>query len=164
MTAAPSWRRAADPWLGLGARVVLGLVFVAAGTLKAAAPAEEFALVIESYGLVSSRDLILILATFMPWLEVVFGYALAFGFLTRLSAVVIGGMCVSFAFALLFTILKGIRLPDCGCFGFGARMTQEGELALNGLWAACAVQAFRQGARRLSLDNWCGAADPARRT
>jgi uncharacterized membrane protein YphA (DoxX/SURF4 family) len=164
VSAAPSRWRAADPWLGLAARVILGLVFVAAGTLKAAAPAEEFALVIESYGLVSSRDLILILATFMPWLEVVFGYTLAFGFLTRLSAAVIGGMVASFAFAILFTILKGIHLPDCGCFGFGLRLTQHQELAMNGLWAACAVQAFRRGSRRLSLDNWCGAADPARRT
>ncbi|OGS41024.1 MAG: hypothetical protein A3J82_08160 [Elusimicrobia bacterium RIFOXYA2_FULL_69_6] len=157
-------RPAADAWLGLAARVVLGLVFVAAGTLKAAAPAEEFALVIETYGLVTSRDLILVMAAFLPWLEVVFGYALVFGFLTRLSAAVIGGMSVSFAFALLFTILKGIRLPDCGCFGFGMQMTQHGELAMNGLWAACAVQAFRRGSARLSLDAWCGADGPTGRT
>ena len=104
-------RPAADAWLGLAARVVLGLVFVAAGTLQAAAPAEEFALVIETYGLVTSRDLILVMAAFLPWLEVVFGYALVFGFLTRLSAAVIGGMSVSFAFARTISGISSGSMP-----------------------------------------------------
>ena len=47
-------------------RQALGLVFIASGTLKAAAPPEEFALVIESYGLLSSRDLIMIASAFLP--------------------------------------------------------------------------------------------------
>ncbi|MBI5239595.1 MAG: DoxX family protein [Elusimicrobia bacterium] len=153
-----------DSWLGLTARVLLGLVFVASGTLKAAAPAEEFALVIESYGLVSSRDLILVMSAFLPWLEVVFGYALLFGFLTRLSAAAIGGMVASFATAILYTILKGIRLPNCGCFGFGFTPTPHQELAMNGLYAVCAVQALRRGAGRLSLDAWCKTGGPTGRT
>ena len=162
--AVPSGWQAVDPWLGLAARLLVGLVFVVSGTLKAAAPVEEFALVIENYGLVTSRDLILILAAFLPWLEVIFGFALLFGFLNRAAAAAIGGMVLVFATAILYTKVKGIRLPNCGCFGFGFHLTLSQELALNGLWAACAVQAFRSGAERLSLDNWCRADDPSGRT
>ncbi|MDD5628572.1 MAG: DoxX family membrane protein [Elusimicrobia bacterium] len=157
--AEPSGWQAVDPWLGLSARVILALVFIISGTLKAAAPAEEFALVIENYGLLTSRDLIMIAAAFLPWFEVVFGFALLFGFLTRAAAAAIGGMVLVFAAAISYTLLKDIRLPNCGCFGFGFHPTPSQELALNAAWAACAVQAFRQGARRLSLDNWCRAAD-----
>ena len=159
MRTAPSVWQAVDPWLGLAARLLVGLVFVFSGTLKAAAPVEEFALVIENYGLVTSRDLILILAAFLPWLEVIFGFALLFGFLTRAAAAAIGGMILAFATAILYTKLKDIRLPNCGCFGFGFHPTPSQELALNGLWAACAVQAFRRGAERLSLDVWCRSSD-----
>jgi uncharacterized membrane protein YphA (DoxX/SURF4 family) len=148
-----------DPWLGLAARILIGLVFVISGTLKAAAPVEEFALVIENYGLVSSHDLILTLAAFLPWLEVIFGFALLFGFLTRAAAAAVGGMVLSFITAILHTKINHIVLPNCGCFGFGFHPTPSQELALNGLWAACAVQAFRQGADRLSLDNWCHGGD-----
>ena len=153
-----------DPWLGLTTRVLLALVFIISGTLKAAAPVEEFALVIENYRLVTSRDLILIVAAFLPWLEVVFGFALLFGFMTRAAAAAIGSMVLAFAGAILYTKLKDIRLPNCGCFGFGFHPTPSQELAMNGLWAACAVQAFRQGAEILSLDNWCRAGDPSGRT
>jgi uncharacterized membrane protein YphA (DoxX/SURF4 family) len=147
--------QAVDPWLGLAARVLVGLIFVFAGTLKAAAPAEEFALIIENYGLITSRDLILTMAAFLPWFEVIFGFALVFGFLTRAAAAAIGGMVLAFAGAILYTKVYHIRLPNCGCFGFGFHPSPSQELALNGLWAACAVQAFRRGGERLSLDNWC---------
>jgi uncharacterized membrane protein YphA (DoxX/SURF4 family) len=157
--AAPSGWRSCDPWLGFSARLLVGLVFVAAGTLKAAAPVEEFALVIENYGLVTSRDLILILAAFLPWLEVIFGFALLFGFLTRAAAAAIGGMALAFAGALFYTVIQGIRLPNCGCFGFGWHFTPTQELAFNGLWAVCAFQAYRRGAERLSLDAWCRCGD-----
>ena len=146
--------RAVDPWLGLSARLLVGLVFVISGTLKAAAP-EEFAFVIKNYGLVTSPELILDISTFLPWLEVLFGFALLFGFLTRAAAAAVGGMVLAFASAIILTKLKGIRLANCGCFGFGFHPTPSQELALNGLWAACAFQAFRQGAGRFSLDDWC---------
>jgi uncharacterized membrane protein YphA (DoxX/SURF4 family) len=155
MNPSPSGWKAADPWLGLFARVAIGLVFVIAGTLKAAAPVEEFALVIENYGVLSSRDLILGMATFLPWFEVIIGFALLFGFLTRAAAAALGAMSMAFAMAILYTIIKDIRLPNCGCFGFGFHLSPAQELGLNILWLACAAQAFRRGAQRLSLDNWC---------
>ena len=159
MSASASGWQSCDPWLGLAARLLVGLVFVVSGTLKAAAPPEEFAFVIENYGLVTSRDLILILAKFLPWIEVIFGFALLFGFLTRAAAAAIGGMVLVFAAAILYTKLNHILLPNCGCFGFGFHLTLSQELAFNGLWAVCAVQAFRSGAQRLSLDAWCRSGD-----
>jgi uncharacterized membrane protein YphA (DoxX/SURF4 family) len=153
------WPALCDPWLGLAARILVGLVFVFAGTLKAAGPIEDFAFVIENYGLITSRDLILTMAAFLPWFEVIFGFALLFGFLTRAAASAIGGMVLAFAGAILYTKFNHIRLPNCGCFGFGLHPSPSQELALNGLWAACAVQAFRCGGERLSLDAWCRSDD-----
>ena len=149
-----------DPWLGIAARIILGLVFVVSGTLKAAAPAEEFAWVIENYHLVASHDLILIMATFLPWLEVVCGFALVFGFLTRASAAVVGGMALTFAAAIIATKIKGIKLANCGCFGFGWHPSPNQELGNNALWFLCAFQAWRRGRERLSLDNWCDSGYP----
>ena len=44
ISAAPSLWPAVAPWLGLAARVLVGLVFVISGTLKAAAPVEALGL------------------------------------------------------------------------------------------------------------------------
>ncbi|MDD5656861.1 MAG: DoxX family membrane protein [Elusimicrobia bacterium] len=144
-------------WAGLLARLVLGLVFVASGTMKASAPAEEFALVIEYYRLVPSADLILIIAAFLPWFELLTGYALILGFLVRPAALAAGAMNLVFILAILSTKARGLELPNCGCFGWGLHPTPNQTLALDFFLAAAAVQAFRKGAVRLSLDNWRGA-------
>ena len=47
-------RRTAPPALGLAARLIVGGVLVYAGAVKAAGPAEEFALVIGAYQVLPS--------------------------------------------------------------------------------------------------------------
>jgi len=148
------WPALADPWLGLAARVLVGLVFIVSGALKAAAPAEEFALVIESYDLVRSADLILVMATFLPWLEVIAGFALVFGYLARPAAAAAGGMLLAFVAAILSTKFRGLELPNCGCFGWGFHPSPSQALVMDALLSAAAAQAFRRGAELLSLDNW----------
>jgi uncharacterized membrane protein YphA (DoxX/SURF4 family) len=143
------------PWLGFSARVLLGLLFVVSGTLKASSAPEEFALVIDSYGLVPSADVVLLLATFLPWVEVILGFALLFGFQTRLASATLGTMLLGFFAAILSTKLRGIELPNCGCFGFGFHPTPNQEMGFNVFWCALAIQAYRAGSERLSLDNWC---------
>jgi len=159
---APSAWRAADPWLGLAARVAVGLVFVVSGTFKAAAPAEEFALVIQAFQVVPSADFIQGLATFLPWVEVLLGFALVLGWRTRAAAAAIGGLILVFVGVILSTKVRGIDLPNCGCFGFGFHPSPTQELGLNALWSVCVTQAWRRGADRLSLDGWCLSAEDRR--
>ncbi len=145
----------ADSSLGLAARLIIGLVFIVSGTLKAAAPPEEFALVIEYYRIIPSPEAILFLATFLPWLEVIIGFSLVFGFFTRQAAAAAGAMLLTFIAAIFSTKLRGLELPNCGCFGFRFHPTPSQALVLDTLLIATALQAWRRGAERLSLDLWC---------
>jgi len=147
--------KGAGAWLGLAARMAIGLVFVVSGTFKAAAPAEEFALVIDYYRLIGSQDLILVLSTFLPWIEVVVGFALIFGFVTRAAAIAAGGMFLAFIIAVISTKARGIELPNCGCFGFGWHPSATQTLIMDSLLSLASIQVFRQGERIWSLDNWC---------
>ncbi len=144
-----------DSSLGLAARILVGLVFVASGTLKAAAAPEEFALVIEYYRIIPSTEVILFVAAFLPWLEVIIGYALIFGFLTRPAATAAGAMLLGFIAAIGSTKLRGLELPNCGCFGFGFHPTPSHALMLDTLLIIVTLQAWRRGERLLSLDLWC---------
>ncbi len=143
----------APPWLGLASRVALGSVLVLAGTLKAGSPAEEFAVVIESYRIVP-QDMALTLAAFLPWAELLAGYSLILGYLTRQAALASGALLAGFIAALLSARLRGIELPHCGCFGAGWHPSPDLTLLMDLGLAALAALSFRSGARRLSLDNW----------
>lgn len=158
MSAAPARLPAPGPsdWLAFAARLAVALVLIAAGAAKAAAPPEEFAYVIEQYRLFGP-DVSLTLAAFMPWIELLVGYALALGWLTRPASAAAAGMFASFLFALGSTKLRGIELPSCGCFGASWHIPPEATLALDFLLLFCCLAAFARGRERLSLDNW---ADP----
>ena len=146
---------ALDEWSGLAARILIGLVLVVSGTLKAAAPPEEFAVVISSYQLVPFPSLVMLLAVVLPWLEVFIGFSLVFGFLTRWACVGAGGMFLMFIGALLSVKLRHFELPNCGCFGWGFHPTQKQALIFDACLVAATLQAWRRGARKFSLDVWC---------
>ena len=110
-------------WSGLAGRFAVGLVLVISGSMKAAAPRKEFSIVIEGYQLLRSQDLILMLATFMPWAEVVLGFALIFGYLTRAAAASAERAAARLHRSLLSAKARGLYLPNCGCFGAGFHPT-----------------------------------------
>ncbi|NNN05992.1 MAG: DoxX family membrane protein, partial [Elusimicrobia bacterium] len=83
----------------LAARLAVGAVLVYAGAAKASAPAEEFANVIVSYGLVGP-DLALPLAAFLPWIELAVGWALVLGVGARAASAAAAAMFAMFVFAL----------------------------------------------------------------
>ena len=150
-----SWLKDPPAWAGLAARVLGGAVLIVAGTLKAAAPAEEFAVVIEAYHLVSP-DAALSLATFMPWAELLVGYSLIFGYLTRPAAIAAALLQLSFIGALAWTKAQGIELPNCGCFGAGWHPSPGTTMALDAVLTVLAYVSLRSGSSLLSLDNWVG--------
>lgn len=143
------------PSLAMAARLAVGLLLVISGTMKAAAPPEEFSVILENYQILSSADALLTIATFLPWLEVVLGFCFLFGFLTRAAAAAAVVMFVTFIGALLTTIGRGIHLPNCGCFGFGWHPSPGQTIFMDSLLTVCAVLAFLKGRAILSLDNWC---------
>lgn len=153
-TLPPAPRAAASA--ALAARLLVGFSLVFSGALKAAAPAEEFAIVIENYRLLPD-DMTLTFAALMPWLEVFGGLALAMGYYTRLAAAAAMAMLASFIFALLSTKLRGIELPHCGCFGGDIHLTAWQAILLDSFLSACAWLSFKYGGLKASLDNWVNA-------
>lgn len=145
------------------ARLLAGGVLAASGVLKAAAPAEEFAVVIEAYGLIQSQQTIMQLAAVLPWAEALAGIALLYGVFTRAAAAVCGGLYLTFLFAIGTALSRGIPLTDCGCFGMGFHFDPKKTLAMDVLLLGCALAVFLAKRHPLSLDNWASRGYTARK-
>ncbi len=103
-------RRAA----GHAARVILGLIFVMAGLLKAIDPA-EFARQMAGYGLIGAGASRLA-SPLLIALELTLGIALLVGFRPRPSAIVAAALLALFIAIEAHGISQG-RTEACGCFG-----------------------------------------------
>jgi uncharacterized membrane protein YphA (DoxX/SURF4 family) len=103
-------------------RVILGVVFLAAGVIKIwdfkqgtwATPA--FYEDIANYQLIQSSDFVMLSAVYLPWLEVVIGGALLLGRATAGAAAICGGLMLVFIAALASAWARGLDV-SCGCFG-----------------------------------------------
>lgn len=100
--------------LTLTMRILIGALFVYAGTLKLLDPG-AFAWNIYQYGLVP-RDLINVLAISLPVIEILAG--IGFIFNVRRSMAAITGLLVLFLFVLGYALLNGLNV-ECGCFSAG---------------------------------------------
>jgi uncharacterized membrane protein YphA (DoxX/SURF4 family) len=138
---------------GLAARLIVGAVLIYAGATKAAAPAEEFALVIGAYDLVPS-SIALPLAGLLPWLELLVGWALLLGVETTTAAAAAVGLFAVFLAAIGSVLARGIPIPNCGCFGDAMHFTPLQALAFDSVMGALSWTAFRAGAGPASLDSW----------
>jgi uncharacterized membrane protein YphA (DoxX/SURF4 family) len=55
------------------------------------------------------------LATILPWIELLCGFALLFGVFIRGSALLVSVMLIAFTLAVVSGILRGLDI-SCGCF------------------------------------------------
>lgn len=106
----------------LALRLALAVVFIQAGVVKiwdfahARSATPDFAIAIQQYEILPSPDLAVLLAVYLPWLEILAAAAL---FLPRvrlggLTALV--GMTLVFLAALISAWARGLHIA-CGCFG-----------------------------------------------
>jgi len=94
--------------------IVLGAVFLISGSLKAWAPAQFYG-TIEGYQMLSAV-LALLLAYYLPYLEIVVGLGLVAGVKALESACIVSGLVVVFLLALTSAWSRGLDV-ECGCFG-----------------------------------------------
>lgn len=139
--------------VAMAGRVFIGAVLVYAGASKAAAPAEEFALVIGAYDLAPTA-LALPLAGLLPWLELVVGWALLLGVESRAASAAAGAMTAVFLGAIGSVLIRGIPIPNCGCFGEAMHFTPSHALVFDSLLAALCWIVFTAEPDPLSLDSW----------
>lgn len=103
------------PDLGVMAcRVILGGLFLIAGLTKAYDPA-GFATEIQKYHLVPWVGGVL-LALFLPWVEIFAGGALFLKRFQRGALLLISAMLIVYSAALISAMARGLNI-DCGCFG-----------------------------------------------
>ena len=114
-------------YLVLGARLLIGCVFLYASIHKIIEPA-QFAQDIRNYQILWPA-LSNIAALTLPWIEFVAGSFLILGIFTRPAAFIATGLLVVFLAALTYVYLIGLDI-ECGCFKSGAAGGKIGLLTL----------------------------------
>ncbi len=102
-----------NDYVTLSARLLLGFVFVVASIDKVADP-NAFAVSVSYYRLVG-EPFTLIIATILPWAELLCGLFLIFGIMVRGSSLLILLMLVLFTGGVISGIVRGLDI-SCGCF------------------------------------------------
>ncbi|RLA57767.1 MAG: hypothetical protein DRR04_12290 [Gammaproteobacteria bacterium] len=120
-------------WFVLLSRIVVGGLFVVAGSIKLRSP-QEFANAIKAFKVFPAEtgDHLIMMSTFtMPWVELIAGVLLIIGWRARDAALVISGMLAMFILAVISVIARKLEV-DCGCFG-------KLELFCDGPIGACGI-------------------------
>jgi putative oxidoreductase len=140
-------------WLPLVTRILLGGLFVFAGSIKLQSP-QLFAFAIGAFKILPDH-LIALSAFVVPWTEIIAGLCLITGFWGRAAALVIGGMLVVFLAGILSVIVRGLDVK-CTCFGkFEVPCVGPVgwcHVARNSVMLAMAVLVIWKGSGSLALD------------
>jgi uncharacterized membrane protein YphA (DoxX/SURF4 family) len=99
--------------LAVCARLILGGIFIYASIDKIAYPA-AFAQAVYNYQILPDI-LVNLTAIVLPWLELVLGVFLVFGFLREGSASLSTLLLIVFLGAMVFNLARGLDI-NCGCF------------------------------------------------
>jgi uncharacterized membrane protein YphA (DoxX/SURF4 family) len=104
-------------------RVVLGVVLICT-SIEKLADLDAFAASIGNYRIVSAVPA-LVLATILPWIELLCGLAFLFGLWVRGIALLTFGMLVMFTGAVVSALVRGLDI-SCGCFTQGSSAEKIG--------------------------------------
>lgn len=128
------WLRGGMLVLGHIARLVLGVVFLWAGALKAPDPM-GFARDIAQYGIVTGSAATVFAFLLIP-VEVALGCALLLNFRSRLGLAIASALMVMFIAAISYALATGQPLEDCGCFGSNSPRTPQQTLTEDAVFLA----------------------------
>lgn len=137
----------------LAARALVAAVLIYAGASKVAGAPAEFKNVIDAYDLLP-RDLTLAAAALVPWVELLVGWALLLGVETRAASAAAGALFAAFLTLLGQAVVRGIALPNCGCFGDAIHLAPSRAFLLDSLLAALCWLSWRSCPGPASLDAW----------
>lgn len=102
-----------NKYISLIFRMVLGAMFVTVAMTKIPNP-EKFANEIGNYNLLPNISLNM-MALFLPWLELITGMLLIFGYKVKENSFLILGMLVVFTLGVLSAMARGLDI-NCGCY------------------------------------------------
>jgi uncharacterized membrane protein YphA (DoxX/SURF4 family) len=113
-----TWRRVV-PWLGTVARILLGVVFVAAGWTKVGDLAGS-GRAVNAYQLMPFEAARVVGAA-LPFVEIAVGLLLLVGLATRAMAVLVAVLLAVYIFGISSVWVRGLSI-DCGCFSKGGQL------------------------------------------
>lgn len=111
-----SWR----DWMGLAARLVLGIALLWAGLSKVTRLAANVSQV-KLFGLPIPDWLATVVGYLQPPIEIIFGLLLILGLFTRVSAAAATLAMIIFIFGIIWAWSHGLQI-DCGCFSPGGEL------------------------------------------
>jgi len=126
---------------------IVGIIFLIAGCLKISDPA-AFAIDIQNYRILSWTWGVL-LALYLPWVEILCGGALLFHIAYR------GALSIAAVLLALFVVAYGSTRPRgldiaCGCFGHGIHRGYWPVMIGDTLLLGCVIWLLRADSRLLS--------------
>ena len=135
-------------------RFLIGGVLFYAGFMKAIAPHQEFAAVIDAYHLVPyswAEPLSIV----MPWLEMWIGTFLFVGYERRFTASAAAALFAGFLIFIGSALARHIDLVSCGCFGSDT-LSPKHTLVMDSVLfvSTLLVAATTRQNRRLTIDAW----------
>jgi len=126
--------------------VIVAGIFIYAGAIKTLDP-DQFASDIDNYKIVP-WPVSVVLAIYLPWLEIFCGFALVVRLLYRGALSISTALILTFTFATVAAKVRGLDIT-CGCFGHASQhWSLPAHLATNlGILAALLVLFFLGTAR-----------------
>ena len=112
-------------WLGLGAGLVLGIIFFISGIGKLLAQAELFETAFPGYLDFLTLDQVRLLFYGLPYVELIIGLFLIVGFATKLVASFSLLLITAFIASNTWFITHGMGFEPCGCLGIFDRLFQN---------------------------------------
>ncbi len=144
-----------SPYLSVFLRALVGAWFITAGWGKTG---ENFAGVVKEYQLLPDR-LVLPVANYLPYVELLVGICFFCGLFTRLSCVGMAAMLVIFIGAISIAWAQGKTHLECGCnpllakFGIQEKVGPV-PIVIDAFMLLSAAQVFLHDKRILSVDAW----------
>lgn len=123
-------------WILAILRIAIGLLFIIAGVEKLANPL-LFAENITDYD-VLSPELSMVVARYLPVLEVLAGLAMIANYFVLGGTAVVGALNAFFAVMVGVAVVRGLSV-DCGCFSESGKASVTHVLFNLALCAACVV-------------------------
>lgn len=104
------------------ARIFLGGLFIVAGYTKAANPF-LFEMAVDAYQILPPTGVVIVART-LPWCEVLLGALLLSGWKLRYFSVFAAALMTFFVGTMAYTYSRGVE-ANCGCFGFGEKISPQ---------------------------------------
>jgi hypothetical protein len=109
-------------WLAVGAGIILGLIFLAAGLGKTFSQADSFVIFVFPEFLPTALDKFIF--RWLPGIEILIGVLLITGVIARLMASFALALTVGMIANNAVMLIQGLGDKPCGCFGEAERWVQ----------------------------------------